>query len=104
MVGRVPGITASVVIGGFLCVSISLLVVAATIVLSLISLYLPNRSEQGYGECKYKTFEKFDKSKRQFSDYQIKTLMIKALYQDSSFTFNGGPVADSVAMSILVVI
>ena len=39
-----------------------------------------------------------------YSDYQIKSLLIKALYHNISFGFQDGSVADSVAMSTLVII
>ena len=51
-----------------------------------------------------KNIQNFYKITCQLSDYQIKSLLIKALYQGTSFTFQNGTVADSVAMSTLVII
>ncbi|CAF1453621.1 unnamed protein product [Adineta steineri] len=72
------------VMGGLLCLSIMFFVVAAIIVLSLIPLYTANRGEIGYGE-----------------HYQIKTLVIKALGQNISFTANNATVTDSRDLSLL---
>jgi len=41
-------------VGVFLCLGMILFLIAATIVLSLISIYTPNHGEEGYGERKYK--------------------------------------------------
>jgi hypothetical protein len=51
-----------------------------------------------------KNIQNFYKITFQLSDYQMKSLMIKALYQGISFKFNNGTVADSIAMSTLVII
>jgi hypothetical protein len=57
--GGVIGFTTKLVVGVFFCFGIALLMIAATIVLSLISIYTPNHSEAGYGErkCQHKTFK-----------------------------------------------
>jgi hypothetical protein len=52
--GNVAGITSNLIMGGFFCLGFMLLAIAAMIVLSLISLYIPNNSAEGYGERKYK--------------------------------------------------
>lgn len=55
MSGYRSGTTARLLTGvalGGLCFGIILLVIASTIVLSLISIYIPTHSEAGYGECK----------------------------------------------------
>ena len=51
------GVSLRLFIGGFICLSVSFLVIASTIVLSLISLYIPNHSKEGYGERKYNKFK-----------------------------------------------
>jgi hypothetical protein len=52
------GYASGIVMGGFLCIGVCLLVIASTFVLSLISLYIPNHSEQVYGDRKYKKHSK----------------------------------------------
>jgi len=100
-------VTSYNIIGVFLCLGAILFLIAATIVLSLISLYMPNHGEEGYGDRKYKyrIFKKIlFKKKTKILEYQIKTFLIKALYQNSSYTFVNAPVADSIEMSNLVII
>ena len=52
------GYASGMVIGGFLCLGVCFLVMASAIVLSLIPLYIPNHSEEVYGDCKYKKYSK----------------------------------------------
>jgi hypothetical protein len=52
--GKLSGITSNLALVGFFCIGMALFAIAATIVLSLISLYIPNHSQPGYGERKYK--------------------------------------------------
>ena len=52
--GRLIGLTSGVALGGICCLGIILLLVASTVVLSLISLYTPDHSQEWYGERKYK--------------------------------------------------
>jgi hypothetical protein len=44
------GAASGVVVGAFTCLALVFVGVAATIVLSLISTFTTNRSQQGYGE------------------------------------------------------
>lgn len=48
--------------------------------------------------------KRFYLKKNKILEYQIKALLIKALYQNSSYTFANGLVADSIEMSNLVII
>ena len=48
--GKGAGVTSGIIFGGFCCLGLILLAIAATVVLSLIGIYTPNHSEQGYGE------------------------------------------------------
>ncbi|UJR13648.1 hypothetical protein I4U23_000660 [Adineta vaga] len=77
-------LTSSIALGGLLCFGIVLFLIASTIVLSLISIYIPNHSEEGYGE-----------------HYQIKAILLKALYQNISSTLQNGTIVDSVILSNL---
>ena len=47
------GKAAGLVIGGFLCLGLFMVAIAATIILSLISIYTSNTSVQGYGDGEY---------------------------------------------------
>jgi hypothetical protein len=44
------GRTGGVIMGAVICLGLLLLTIAAVIILSLISIYRPNISQQGYGE------------------------------------------------------
>jgi hypothetical protein len=48
------GVISISIVGVFICLGVILFLIAATIVLSLISIYTPNHGEEGYGERKYK--------------------------------------------------
>ena len=52
--GRLMGLTSGVALGGICCLGIISLLIASTIVLSLIPLYTPDHSQEWYGERKYK--------------------------------------------------
>ena len=47
------GKTAGAVLAGFLCLGLFLFAIAATIILSLISIYTPNSSQAGFGDGEY---------------------------------------------------
>jgi hypothetical protein len=42
--------------------------------------------------------------KKKLLEYQIQALILKALYQNGSYVFSNGTVADSTAVSTLVII
>jgi hypothetical protein len=81
--GSAGGIATGIIVGGFLCLGLVLLGIAATIVLSLIASYTSNNSVQTYGE-----------------EYQV-TLLLKVIHQNTTYTFKNGTVADNTALSTL---
>jgi hypothetical protein len=81
--GSAGGIASGLIIGGFLCLGLILLGIAATIVLSLISTFTSNNSVDTYGE-----------------EYQV-TLLLKVIHQNTTYTFKNGTVADNTALSTL---
>jgi hypothetical protein len=76
------GAASGVVVGAFTCLALVFVGVAATIVLSLISTFTTNRSQQGYGE-----------------EYRCDTLMLKTLYTNVSYTFSNSTIADNPTLS-----
>jgi hypothetical protein len=82
--GSAGGMTAGLIMGGFLCLGLFLLAIAATVVLSLISTFTSNTSSSGYGEL-----------------YQLNALLLKSVYTNTTYTFKNGTVADSTALSSL---
>lgn len=48
--GKSAGATSGIIFGGFCCLGLILLAIAATVVLSLIGIYTSNHSQEGYGE------------------------------------------------------
>jgi hypothetical protein len=82
--GPSAGLTTGLIAGGFLCLGLVLLAIAATVVLSLIGIYTSNHSQQGYGE-----------------QYQINALLLKIIHVNGSYRFLNGSVADSTAFSTL---
>jgi hypothetical protein len=82
--GPSTGLTTGLIMGGFLCLGLVLLAIAATVVLSLIGIYTSNHSQQGYGE-----------------QYQINALLLKIIHVNGSYRFLNGSVADSTAFSTL---
>jgi len=73
-----------VVTGAVLCLGLLLLVIAATIVISLISLYPPNQSQQAYGDA-----------------YLINYFMLQSTSSASTFIFSNSIMADSTQLSTL---
>jgi hypothetical protein len=51
---RATSIASSLAVGGLLCFGIFSFLLAATIVLSLIPIYTPDHSDEGFGDRKYK--------------------------------------------------
>jgi len=81
--GGSAGIASGLIVGGFLCLGLFLLAIAATVVLSLIGIYTSNSSQNTWGE-----------------EYQS-TLLMKVIYANTTYTFANGTVADSTTMSTL---
>jgi len=81
--GGGAGIASGIIVGGFLCLGLVLLAIAATVVLSLIGTYTANSSQNTWGE-----------------EYQS-TLLMKVIYANTTYTFANGTVADSTTMSTL---
>lgn len=78
------GLSTGIIAGGFLCLGILLLAIAATVILSLIGIYTSNKSQQGYGE-----------------EYRINALLLKIIHVNSTYKFTNGSVADSTSFSSL---
>jgi len=78
MAGSGAGMMSGVIIGSFLCIGLLLLAVTATIVLSLISIYTSNNSQNGWGD-----------------EYQINNILLKLLHANATYVFNNGSVADA---------
>jgi len=51
---RATNLASSLAVGGLLCFGIFSFLLAATIVLSLIPVYTPDHSDEGFGDRKYK--------------------------------------------------
>jgi len=81
--GSAGGIASGLIVGGFLCLGLFLLAIAATVVLSLIGIYTSNSSQDTWGE-----------------EYDS-TLLMKVIYTNTTYTFANGTVADNTAMSTL---
>lgn len=79
------GATTGIVFGGFFCLGLILLAIAATVVLSLIGIYPSDNSAQGYGE-----------------EYRLNAILLKTIYTNSSYLrFRNGTVANSTDLSAL---
>jgi len=76
--------TTGLIMGGFLCLGLIFVAIAAMVVLSLISLYPPNQSQPGFGE-----------------EYRVNALMLKSLYTNSSTAFSNSVMADNTQLSTL---
>ncbi|CAM2699319.1 unnamed protein product [Rotaria socialis] len=74
---KTGSIATTTVMEGSLCLSLILLVLTATMVLTLMSIYQPRFNSQTNGE-----------------EYAIDSLMLKSLYTDSSSTFLNGEMVD----------
>ena len=48
--GKGAGGATGIIFGGFCCLGLILIAIAATVILSLIGIYTSNNSDQGYGE------------------------------------------------------
>jgi hypothetical protein len=77
------GATSGLILGGLLCLGLILFGIAATIVLSLIPAFTQNHGQQGYG-----------------SAYAFDALMLKFLYDNATYTFANGTVANSTDLSL----
>lgn len=84
MAGAGTGKAAGLVIGGFLCLGLIMLAIAATIILSLISIYTSNDSQVGFGD-----------------EYRLNSVVLKAIFGNVSKSFINGTVADNPALSSL---
>lgn len=76
------GATSGVIFGGFLCIGLIMVAIAAAIVLSIIPTFPPNNSQAGFG-----------------SEYQCDAIMLKFLYQNFTYQFQNGIVGNSTALS-----
>ncbi|CAF1653290.1 unnamed protein product [Adineta ricciae] len=82
--GRFMGLTSGIALGAICCLGIILLLIASTVVLSLISLYTPDHSQEWYGE-----------------HYYIKAKVLDVQSADGSLNFTNGTVVDSAELSNL---
>ncbi len=104
MAGAGAGTTSALIMGGFLCLGLVLVAIAATVILSLISLYTPNHGQTGYGEGN-SVYTKFIQSllnKIKFLEYRLDAMMLKFLYTNISGNFSGGSIASNTDLSDLV--
>lgn len=82
--GKGPAVATGAIIGGFCLLGLVLTGVAATIVLSLISIYTSDSSSEANGEL-----------------YQISAFGLKSLFPNNGATYGGGAVAESSSLSSL---
>lgn len=82
--GKGPAVATGAIMGAFLLLGLVMLGVAATIILSLISIYTSNNSKQGNGDS-----------------FTLKAFGMKYLYPSASATFSSGSVAESTLLSSL---
>ncbi len=104
MAGAGAGTTSALIMGGFLCLGLVLVAIAATVILSLISIYTPNHGQTGYGEGN-SVYTKFIQSllnKIKFLEYRLDAMMLKFLYTNISGNFSGGSIASNTDLSDLV--
>jgi len=71
-----------VIYGGFLCIGLFLLAIAAAVILSLIPTFTSNHSKEGFG-----------------SEYQCDSIMLKFLYENFTSQFSNGTVGNSTQLS-----
>jgi hypothetical protein len=104
MAGTGAGTTSAIITGGFLCVGLVFFSIAATVVLSLISLYTPNHGQAGYGEGN-SVYTKFTQSllnKIKYLEYRLDAMMLKFLYTNISANFINGSIASNSYLSTYV--